>query len=161
MSKKATSARDWKKKSKGEEVEVPSGNIALVRPLGMDVFLKKGVIPNSLMPIVQKALNDKTAPSREDIKFDPDNLEEVITMADTIVCNIMIEPKVSPVPPEDQERKEDVLYVDEVDFEDKMFLFSWAMRSADELKPFRGTAQADVAPVPSGEDVEVAAQSAS
>ena len=55
-----TSLSDWKGNTQPIELEVPSGNIALVRrPKGIQEFILKGQIPNALMPIVEAALDTK------------------------------------------------------------------------------------------------------
>lgn len=142
--KKTTSASQWKKTT-GHEVEVPSGNTALVRRQGMQTFLKKGVIPNSLMPLVQKAINDGEFDTKEMLEsLDLDKLEELIQLYDVIVIECVIEPQVSAIPRDDAgngiplaERDQDKLYVDEVDFEDKQFIFQWVVGGTADVEQFR------------------------
>lgn len=163
MSNRVTAASEWKSKSKPEEVEVPSGNIALCRRASTDIFLRKGVMPNSLMPIVEEALKKgetgdiKPEDVIKDIKAD--DLEDLMLMYDHVIYHIVIQPKLS-LPPEKNEEGEEVsprdpekLYTDDVDFEDKVFLFNWAVGGTADVESFREGQEENVEPVHSGEDV--------
>lgn len=140
----ATSAQDWKS-SNAHEVEVPSGNVALVRRKGMQAFLKKGMIPNSLMPIVQKAIKSGDFDMKEGLEnLDEKMLQDIMDMYDTVVVECVVQPKVTAVPTDDEgnalpydQREEGLLYVDEVDFEDKVFLFQWVVGGTKDLEQFR------------------------
>ena len=142
-----TSASTWKRQTvEGTLLTVPSGAVALVRAPGMQVFLKEGVIPNALMPIVQEAMVRGTAPSDEDMGSlvdDPKKIQEIMNLADSVTIFCCIDPKVHPIPVGevivagiptaqvipfgDPKRDPDILYVDEIDFNDKMFIFNFAV----------------------------------
>jgi len=106
--KQVTDVSSWKAKSKARELELPSGNVCLVRVMGAQAFLSAGNIPNALMPIVQQALEQAQkgrAPSDTDVEQvmanlaeDPEKLMQVFDMADAIVIKTVIEPPVAPVP---------------------------------------------------------------
>ena len=155
--KQVTDVSSWKAKSKARELELPSGNVCLVRVMGAQAFLSAGNIPNALMPIVQQALEQAQkgrAPSDTDVEQvmanlaeDPEKLMQVFDMADAIVIKTVIEPPVAPVPAEGEARSEDVLYVDEVDVEDKMFIMQFAMGGTRDLERFRSEVTANVAVV--------------
>jgi len=153
-----TSAKQWKSKtSKGTPLVVPSGNTCLVRTPGMQVFIKQGLIPNSLMPIVQEAMNKGKAP--KNLEFDPDKnpelLNEMMDLMDAVTVYCVIEPKVEPEPATEDERRDDVLYVDEVDFNDKMFIFQYAVGGTADLAKFREELGEHMEAVPASEDVEL------
>jgi len=144
-----TSAQNWKgrRTPEGHEVQVPSGNVALCRRPGLDTFMKLGMIPNSLLGIIQVNIQKAQtgeAPSNDDIGAqmaklveDPTKLVDVLDFADRVVCFICIAPKVQMPPEEGVERDLDVLYADEVDMEDKMFLFQWAVGGTESVETFR------------------------
>lgn len=152
-----TSSTGWKKKSKGEEVVVPSGNTALVKRVSIDVFLRKGVLPNSFMPIIENALKEGKAPEIGDVasSLDIDKIEEIMGMYDAVLLHIVIEPHVLPVPPPEEARDPDGLYVDDVDLEDKVFLFNWAVGGTADVEAFRKEQAANLAIVRSSEDMEL------
>lgn len=156
-----TSASSWKKKSVGGTLlSVPSGNTALVRSPGMEVFLTRGIIPNSLIPMVQEAMQRGAAPKDEDIQDlmnDPKKIEDIVELADAVTVYCCVDPIVAPRPTDEAgnvlpighpDRDEDVLYVDEVDFADKMFIFNFAVRGSADLSGFRPESTPDVGSVP-------------
>lgn len=145
-----TSASEWKKKATvGTLVTVPSGNEVRVRTPGMQVFLNQGVIPNSLMPIIQDAMKQGEAPSEDTMQSmidDPQKINEIMDMADAVALFSFVEPKLAPIPTDeegeiipigDERRDEDTLYVDEVDFTDKLFIFQFAVGGTAKLEQFR------------------------
>lgn len=161
-----TTASEWRAKVAGEDLTLPSGNVALVRRPGMDTFLREGVIPDSLTPIVEDAVKKgkglSTAAQKEMLK-DPKQIAGVIDLMDAIVVAAVIEPKVKAVPkdadgqpvPFDERGATDCLYADEVDLDDKVFIMNFAVGGTRDLERFRGEHAASVAAVQPGEDLEV------
>ena len=143
-----TPASSWKKGVQGTLIRVPSGNTALVRAPGMEVFLREGVIPNSLLPIIQEAMVQGAAPDKatqSKMLDDPQKLIDIIDLANSITVYCCLDPKVLPIPTNaegevlplgDKNRLPDVLYVDEVDFNDKMAIFSFAVGGPADLEKF-------------------------
>lgn len=159
-----SSAKTWKQSTlEGMELPVPSGHTCRVRrPQGMQVFIEKGVIPNSLMPIVEEALTGKKpdldALAREAMA-DPSKLRAITELQDAVVVDVVMEPTVAPIPTftaqdvEDgncteeevgtlipfghEARDDEVLYVDEVDAEDKAFIFQFAVGGTKDIERFR------------------------
>lgn len=159
----ATSASNWRKSVQTTDLRVPSGNICKAKkPSGLGHFLKAGSVPNSLMPIIQKHMNDKIEVDLEklgkEVLDDPAKIADMLVMMDTVVLATVEQPVVLPVPkfterdaqagvippgmdigdvvPESL-RDPDCLYVDEVDMEDKTFIFQWAMGGTRDLERFR------------------------
>lgn len=157
--KEVTPAAEWKKPSKGVELEVPSGNVALVRPVGMQAFLQKGIVPNSLRDIAMEAISGKKpAPQMKMDGMSPEKIEDMLTLFDSVTCYCVIEPKVTPVPmdtivhPADdkhdgfweetrvipvESRDPEKLYVDEVNLDDKIFIFQFACGGTRSVEQFR------------------------
>ncbi len=172
-----TSASQWKKKS-GDELSLPSGNVCLARRPGIDIFIKKGMIPNSLMPLVQEMLNENKPPSQraaENIDVTPELIEQMSDLYNSICIYAVVEPKVFNVPmqadpsdpssfipvPEDERDQVEGLYVDEVDFDDKQFIFQWALGGTSDLEKFRAEQADDVEPVQPSQDLERETESVS
>lgn len=145
-----TPASTWKKKTVGGTlISVPSGNTALVRAPGMQVFLEQGVIPNALMPIIKEAMQKGAAPNESDMGdmiADPDKLRDLVELANAVTVFCCIDPKVSHPPTDeagvvipmgDPRRDEETLYIDEVDFNDKMYIFNFAVGGPADLDKFR------------------------
>lgn len=157
----ATPASAWKKQTvEGTLLTVPSGNTALVRSPGMQVFLQEGVIPNGLMGLVQEAMvTGGTAQINEkEILADPQKLQQIIDLADAVTVYCCIDPKVVAAPANipfgDPGRDPDVLYVDEVDFMDKMFIFNFAVGGGTaDVEKFRTQSFTDVVDVQPGKNL--------
>jgi hypothetical protein len=153
----ATPAKEWKKRTKeGLYVRVPSGNTAYIRTPGMEVFLERGLIPNALLPLITDSLNRGGPPKDEDLAGllkDQEKLQEIIDLANGITVYCCIDPVVEPIPLYDDgsiipigssDRDEDLLYVDEVDFNDKMFILGVATGGIEALERFREEQGLDV-----------------
>lgn len=130
-----TNAKEWKGRG-GVELELPSGNVCLARKVGITTFIRKGLIPNSLLGMVQKAQQGRGL-DRDEILGDDQRLRDLVEMYDRIVVDVVVQPRVLAAPPEGVAREEDALYVDDVDDEDKQFVANWAMGGVRDLESFR------------------------
>lgn len=153
---RASSVSAFKKMKGGRPLELPSGLIMVCKRVELRSFLKQGDVPNPLMPIIDEALNkgksldvDKMIAGK-DGKVDLDMVDEMYNMVDNVICSISIEPKVHPVPEDEDDRDDELLYTDEVDDEDKMFLFQWSIGGTSDLERFRQEAAADLATLAQG-----------
>lgn len=133
--------------------ELPSGLVVRLRnPGGLSMFLSSGSIPNSLMTTVKDAMNKTKAgpdgvgaPSDEQleqefsevIKDDPEAINDMANMLDTLTMRCMVQPRCHPAPTKDEEREDHLLYVDEVDLRDKQWMFKWVTAGVRDLEPFR------------------------
>lgn len=149
----ATEAKTWKSNKQGIEVTVPSGNVCLARRVGMEVFLQQGMIPNTLLPIVRAAMSSGEAPDVSMESMDDGMLQDIISLVNAVCVYIVQEPVLRQVPPEGELRDDDVLYVDEVDLDDKMFLFNWAVGGTADAERFREESNVAVEHLRSGSDV--------
>lgn len=164
---KVTDAATWKKSaSPTVELEVPSGNVCLVRkPDGMRVFMKQGMIPNSLMPMIQKAINEgssggeiQSADVMRDVLADPQKIADMMLLIDEVVLDTVVEPKVHPAPEEGDDRWDTYLYIDEVDMDDRMFIFNYAVGGTRDLERFRREQASTLGALPDGGAVEGSAE---
>jgi hypothetical protein len=134
----------WKKKP--EAVTLPSGNRVVVKRSTLKDFLIRGMVPNSLMAIVEQSLssgqNKATDDEMKKILGDPEKLAELMELMDSVTINCAIEPRVHPAPPREADRDDELLYVDELDEGDKVAIFNYAVGGTVELEPFRGEAEA-------------------
>jgi len=81
-----------------------------------------------------------------------------MTLVDKIVCSVLVEPVVLPVPEDEEDRTDDQLYVDEVSVDDKLHIFGFAVGGADELQPFPEQQGAGVEHPPPRKNVRPAAK---
>lgn len=142
----------WKKKP--EPITLPSGNRILVKRSSLRAFLVKGVIPNSLMSIVEESIssgsNKATDEEMKKILGDPTKLGELMELMDGITVDCALEPQVHRAPENEADRRDDLLYVDELDEQDKIAIFNFATGTPGELEPFREEPPAGVGPVQGG-----------
>lgn len=137
------------KKRLGGLTQLPSGAVVkLFNPGGLQAFLNGGVIPNSLMGIVQKGLSSGKTPTPEeflkDKEIDAELLEELMGMMDAVVVKVVVEPPVLAVPSDPADRDEELLYVDEFPLEDKQFIFQWVSGGTRDLETFRSKLNSNV-----------------
>ena len=153
---KASSASDFKKRKKGHPLLLPSGLTLICQRVGLRNFLSSGDIPNPLMPIVEEALDKGSKMdvqkmiSNEEGEVDLDMIRDMYEMVDQLVVAASVEPKVHEVPEDDDDRDDDLVYVDEVDDEDKMFIFQWCIGGTDDIARFRQEAETDLVAVAQG-----------
>lgn len=165
--KKPTNVGEWRSK-RGEAIELPSGNVALVAKPDLRKFLHGGDVPDSLTALVKAQISgDQNKIEKEQAKMGEYDgmLEDYFTYMDYIVTQTVIEPVVLQVPtrededgniedvPYDERDLEAGLYADEVDFDDKMFLFDFAIRGTKDLESFRVEQAQLMGSSPNGEGV--------
>lgn len=149
-----STASSFKSKSTAT-LELPSGESVLCRRGGIEVFLRSGKVPNSLMPIMKAALggNDKVKKAAQDVDVDETMIAELFEMFDLVAVTVMVQPKCHPIP-SDGERNDELLYVDEVDLQDKQFLFQWAVGGTSDVEKFREQSAEFMASLQPSEEVQ-------
>jgi hypothetical protein len=152
--RKASSISDWKKAP--EPIELPSGLFMTVKNTSLSTFIQTGQIPNSLMSVVTGAVNSKKKSDKDtmdQIIADPKALAKMFEAVDKFVTLIAIDPEVSMPPVNDVDRRGDLLYADEIEMGDKMFLFQRSIGGTTDLESFRRELAAGVDLVQQREDV--------
>jgi len=169
-------------------LELPSGNTCLAINKGLKVFMQEGTIPNSLLPIVDAAISQAQglAPKQmKDMASDLKMLGQVMQLCDAIVVSCVKSPNIQPSPTaqvygdeeeivtvvveagetvhdvvtdKDVVRDPEVLYVDECELDDKMFVMQWAMGGVKEVETFRKEYEAAMADVSGGSKVDETAK---
>lgn len=137
------SPQDFKKKSR-TTLALPSGLMVRVRKMdSLKLLMSEGDIPNSLMKHVNLAIQDGVVNEKELAdELDFDDLQQVQQLMDRITIECWVEPRIYPVPDDEANRIDDQLYIDEVDLEDKMFVFQWVMGGDTDVERFRQEHQA-------------------
>ena len=141
----ATTVQAWREASKPDEVTLPSGNVALLKPVSLLELVMIGLVPQTLV-VGMRDINEKT------LLDNPGKLAELQPVLNGLAQLAFVEPKVGKTATETQ------LGIDEVSMADKLFVFSWCNRRAQPLRPFRSKQDGDVEPVPDGQDVREQAE---
>lgn len=155
---KPTSVAAWKKQSQLRPTLMPSGNYMTIRRVGMNALIQTGMMPNSLLAYAEKAVAKGKAEemSNEDIVDvlkDPKKLADITAFFDKLIVFAAVEPEVHPLPGEGVEKDDNLLYVDEVDEEDKMFVFQLVTGGTTSVEQFRGQLIANVDALRGSEDL--------
>jgi|GEM_PF-2656720 len=161
---RATAGSAWREpRQAGIPVQLPSGNIARLRPVEPQALLKQGEIIDILTPLVAKMLFQGADASAETIAQvigdatagddNPAQLQEAATrLADLErVCDIVckaafVDPRVV-----DEPQAENEIAPDDIELADKVHVFTLALRGAAALRHFRYEPNADVESVPNSE----------
>lgn len=153
-----TSVAAWKKQAASPLVTLPSGNTMRIRKIGLQALIKTGKMPNSLMTYAQKAVQkgkkqEVTEVDMLGILQDEKKVREIAEFMDEVTIICAEEPEVHPLPEEGVDKDADLLYVNEVDEEDKMFLFQVVTGGTTEVETFREEHASNVAAVRGRQDV--------
>lgn len=145
-----SSVTDFKKRREGRTLPLPSGLTVIARRVEIGDYIKRnGEVFNPLLGLVGEALEkgqmidvDKAIKAEGSDDFDLSKLNDMYELINALVVETVVNPKIHPTPEVESDRDDDLLYVDEVDDEDKMFLFQWAIGGTDDIASFREEAVA-------------------
>ena len=142
----------WKK-TPTFEFTTPSGQTCLMKTLDIQKFLLSGdsenidtftqfidktyVKPKGAKPEDHKGKKSK-ASKEEDGEFFMElvktgDFNKLMKIIDVAVVEVVVEPKVNPLPADDEERDDDLVYVDDIDLMDKMSIFTRAVGKISDL----------------------------
>lgn len=131
-----------------EDLEVPSGQLCLVKRPGVQGLIQAGVLHkiDSLTSLVQSKHINRVNPTpggaTEGINVaslmeDPKALDDIMHTVDRVVCHVVVQPPVHMTPNDVTNRKPGVIYADMVDLIDKMFIFNYVVGGSSDLETFR------------------------
>ena len=163
---KVSSLGDFKKK-RGAVVTLPSGLSMRLSSPGMTAFLQSGMVPNSLMTVITEAISSGKQPDMSNVDMaNEEDLNAMLSMIDVVTCRCAVEPRVHPIPTPNEDdvvpdRDEELLYVDELDDYDKLFIFQWATGGTTDVERFRSELDEHVGALSDVKDVQPVAKRAS
>jgi hypothetical protein len=163
-------------------IKLPSGNECDAERTGLEGIVKAGVLSegDTLTDVIDKKhvrrVRGGKSADRDEVNIqslmdDPEALGKVVMTVDRALVHIVKNPTVAlhfhdldePHPktgamtrrlPED-ERKDGLVYTDQIPLEDKMFLFNWAVGGGTpDAERFRGQSASAVAGVADGQGVQ-------
>jgi len=169
----------FKQRAKGQLKELPSGMVAMLKRVDLQAMVLSGNVHNPLMEIVSEALKkgQKADVAKmvgiDEGELDLDAVKDMFEMVNNVVISCFVQPEVHPMPvPSDEDLEDldeddedydveyaqlvaelmddDKLYVDEIDSEDKMFIFNWCIGGTEDVATFRREARADMDAVAKG-----------
>lgn len=140
-----TSGNTWRKAREGITLTLPSGNVAMIRPVGMDHYLKWGRIPNFVLPTILRAFDEPGEhefPRAESLE----EKREWLKFLDDLARVSFISPRVV----EGAAAEDDEINVDDIAYEDKRLLVEFLGRPAEVLASFRNFTLTSLESVPNG-----------
>ncbi len=175
-----------KASSVSELVQLPTGNVVRIRRIPIADLLTEGIIPDTLTSIVESKIRPESKkvakkPTNEEVRElmrDPNKVKDLFDVFDRVSAKVVIEPEfvyhrrqvkdaegdlIQPeewenIPAED--RNEDLVYTDEVDFGDKSFIFQYSVGGTADLERFRGQTGTALGTLADGQDLPLQAESA-
>jgi hypothetical protein len=153
------------KKSAYTDLRLPSGALCAARRVSVEAFIKGGSVPNALLPMMKGALNGvkPEVPKIEDLS--EEMIASSLAMFDIATMEAIMIPEVHPVPSRKEdgkrynedgsewERDPAKLYIDEIDTEDKQFVFQWAIGGVTDVAKFRDGTAKELAALQAGKAV--------
>lgn len=108
---------EWRKQRQaGEEAELPSGLVVRIRKVSLMDLAEQGQIPQTLVPKINELMKGKGGNSVDEVK-------EASGLVNVVCRACIVEPA--------------GLQVEELPYEDRLAIFTWASAVATKLKPFR------------------------
>lgn len=147
------------------DVVTPSGQRCLVRKLEMDDILSSGIL-NDLDSFTAALVAEETPSSEVDPKemmklfADKEKFGKMVETMDKVLVLTVLRPTILPVPAEGVSRETGKAYVDQVNFMDKMAIFSQVFDGLSGMGEFREEQEAGVGTVANEQTLQSAAESA-
>ena len=150
---KVTPVSDWKKDlSEGSALELPSGKVAQLRRRSIFLLMKTGQIPNELRAIVQNFISSPQG-ARE---IAGENFETMFELIDLVAKACFVYPKL--VDEDKAELGTDEIYISDIEFDDKLYVYLWSSGEVSDLGFFRREQDSTVSNLLDGQAVQPEAE---
>jgi hypothetical protein len=160
-----SSAADFK--TAAAAVELPSGKVVKIKRLGLVTLISENLLGDQLTGLAQKAVDAGKGidPAKtEELAADPAAISQMLLTFDAVTLRTWVQPRpraaVYPEgheragqPLDDEDRDDEILYVDEIDMDDKIFTFNYVSGGSSDLEQFRKELAQPMAGIPTGEGV--------
>lgn len=132
----------WQRRKAGSDdiFTCPSGQTCRLRPVSPDRLMLEGILDNvnHLEVLAQKLVGEAqglppekaTTPTREDFA-------ELLTVINKVVPMAIVEPKVYPDPEDGEAFEDGILYISDIDLDDRMAIMAEALKGIRALDRFR------------------------
>jgi hypothetical protein len=132
------------------ELTLPSGMTVWAKDVSMTDLMLTGKLPDVMLDMAEDA--SKNGAVSVDLKKMAKNGAELAALMDTLVKLCVVEPPIA------DHGDDDHLGLDEISGTDKMFIFNWANREVEKLRPFREGEAQPVATVQPGDSIRIETQ---
>lgn len=128
-----TSGAQWRKlREKGTPVQLPSGNVAVLRPVSFEELIRAGKIPNPLMDTLRRMMGLDAFDQADKPRDVLQDTNEMIDLMEIICVSAFLNPRIVDDPVEDDE----ISFFD-VSATDREFVLEWVQGPLNETRPFR------------------------
>ena len=129
----ATSGKMWRKaREEGFEIQFPSGNTAMIRPVQADFFLRVGRIPDALAPLMNTIIRGDSYKLEIPPDEELEKKREWVDFLNQLITYAFVTPKVVENPQADDE-----ISIDDVSYLDKYYIYRLFTAPAEKLRTFR------------------------
>lgn len=126
-----TLGAQWRKaREEGVVVTLPSGNVARLRPVALDVLVTSGEVPDLLTPLAARMLYGEVGD--EELQGVAEVARGTAKLCNLVCRAAFVEPRIV-----DDPQAEDEVALEDVDFTDRMAVFQVAIQGARSLETFR------------------------
>lgn len=147
MNEKATTGKAWRKaREEGYLITLPSGNVARLRPVALDVLITSGQLPDVLTLMAASHLWSDQEYEPGDIAKQSEMAKDYADLINAVIPAAMLSPRVVDEPDADDE-----ITLDDIEFADKIAVFNLSTAGATALRGFRDKQARDVEIVPNGQ----------
>ena len=150
--KKVTTGRKWRAESRRSYlIKLPSGNVARLRPVAIDVLITSGDLPDVLSTLAAQTLFDDM--DFADIAEEGKTSKQYVELINHVVPSAFDDPQVVEFPQGDGE-----IALSDIDWADKVTVFQLALLPVDALQSFCNEQDGNVEDVSNGDDDVVTAE---
>lgn len=125
---KRTNLAEWRA-SRLQEISLPSGLTVKVRDASMTDLMFTGRLPESMLDMAQASADQ--GKKDIDLKSLAKNGQDFKLLVNELVMLCIVDPPIA------EKADDEHLGLDELNGDDKMFVFNWANREVEQLRPFR------------------------
>jgi len=135
---------EWRA-SRVKELDLPSGLLIKLRDVTITDLMLTGNLPPAFTSFIEET--QSAGKQQIDIKDIMSNMKEFAPVLDIMLEAALVEPKIGSI--QDDEH----ITIDEVSYNDKMFIFQWLNREVSQVNTFRKEEDKPVASVQHGDSV--------
>lgn len=129
---KVTSGAEWRKmREDGTPVQLPTGRVALLRPVTIEGLLLFGKVPDKLTTMVAKMIREGSYIPKEDEDI-LGTAKEFLELSTILLSEIFLSPKIVAKP-----KGENEISFFDVSPIDREFAIGWAQAPIVRIEPFR------------------------
>ena len=111
------------------ELTMPSGLQVKVRDVTMTDLMFTGKLPQVMIDLAQESAEQGKI--KLDLKMLTENAQEFRQLVDTLILLCVVEPPIA------EQADEEHLSLDEMNGDDRMFIFNWVNREVEQVRSFR------------------------